>query len=148
MPPLHCPSALLQVSGISWKGVCTLAWPPNFCVCPLENTSRSPGSGGQWGQYLCVHRTGTNRESVLFQLPHPLRAAERLGAQSFCERGLLAYLLSCKPMGRLIKRTSQAAVIFSRELRGWVQSEHSSPAMLSGVMSEAPEPHLWPSRPQ
>ena len=38
----------LQLSGIFQKGTCMLSRYPNVCDCGPGNTSRSPGSGGQW----------------------------------------------------------------------------------------------------
>ena len=45
---LCSPSVSLQLSGIFQKGSCMLIWYPNFCDCGPGNTSRLPGSGGQW----------------------------------------------------------------------------------------------------
>lgn len=43
IPSLCSPSALLQLTDISQKRVCTLIWSPDFCNCCPEGTYRSLG---------------------------------------------------------------------------------------------------------
>ena len=56
IPSLCSPSALLQLTDISQKRVCTLIWSPDLCNCCPEDTYRSLSSGSQRGLRLQSHR--------------------------------------------------------------------------------------------
>ena len=51
------------------KGACTLLWQPDFSGCYPQDTTRSPGSGGQWGLCWRIPQDCNQRRRLLVQVP-------------------------------------------------------------------------------